>query len=265
MYPSRESRVQTNFRATVKYLTAEEIRNTHRGDAREILTQCAGKSVHDLFTIKVFESYHDRFFPKRGATRILDLGTAAGKFIRQLADSGFAELFGVDIDDYLRPANKAILREFRTADMNLESLPWPDEFFDVVTAWCVLPHLENPFHAVREVHRVLRPEGLFVFTAPYLASKPSMAYFVHYGDFKSYRATNNHLVLFTPGVIKKAILRYFDLVDTEYHFRPKIFRHFRGRARWFLYRLACRSPRWKKFLERRWAYNAAYILKRKSQ
>ncbi len=248
----------------MKYLTADELKNVYRDEAHAILDQCAGKSVRDLFAVKVFNQYHDRFFMDRSRTKIFDLGSASGTFLRQLHSGGYRELYGVDLDDYVLAENKPLLKEFRTADLNVERLPWPDESFDAVTAWCVLPHLENPFHAVREVRRVMKPGGLFVFTVPHLSSRPSTDYFVRRGDFRSYRSTNNHLVIFTPGVIKKTVLRYFDLVDIEYHFRPKIFLNFRGKIRKPLYQLASRSPRWKKFLERRWAYNAVYILKKKS-
>ncbi len=246
----------------MKYLTADELKNAYRNEAHAILDQCAGKSVRDLFAVKVFNQYHDLFFKDRARTKIFDLGSASGTFLRQLHSGGYRELYGVDLDDYVLAENKPMLKEFRTADLNVERLPWPDESFDAVTAWCVLPHLENPFHAVREVRRVMKPGGLFVFTVPHLSSRPSTDYFVRRGDFRSYRPTNNHIVLFTQSIIKKTILRYFELVDTEYHFRPKIFRHPAGKVRFLAYWLAGFHPRIKKALDRRWAYNAVYILRK---
>lgn len=45
-------------------------------------------------------------------------------------------------------------------------LPFADGAFDFVTANLVVEHLANPLDQFREVHRVLRPGGLFVFHTP---------------------------------------------------------------------------------------------------
>ena len=47
-------------------------------------------------------------------------------------------------------------------------LPWPDCRFDVVTANMVVEHLENPNSVLKEVFRVLRPGGSFLFVTPNL-------------------------------------------------------------------------------------------------
>lgn len=248
----------------MKYLTAEELKAAHRDEARGILArpEFSGKSVRDRFAVRVFNRYHDRFFPDRNRTAILDFGAASGAFAAELTDAGYREFSGADLDDYRPPERREFYRDFRTLDFSNDRLPWPDGSFDAVVAWCVLPHLENPFHAIREIARVLRPGGLFIFTAPYLGARHARRYFARHGDFRSYRATNNHLVLFTSGVIQKAVLRYFDLLATEYSVRPKILSGSpRALLRRFVYRFAPQHLR--RVLARRWAYDAAYVLRRK--
>ena len=250
----------------MRYLTPQELTSTNRDEARAILTHCAGKSVRDLFAIAVFNNYHDRSFGRRATTKILDLGAASGTFLRQLHAENYRELFGVDIDEYVAAENRTFLREFRTVDFSNGQLPWPGASFDVATAWCVLPHLENPFHCVREIARVLVPGGLFVFTTPFLTSKPSRDYFAEHGDFKSYRRTNNHIVLFPPGVMAKTIFRYFEPIGIEYHARlAKIFRGPKGKLREMAYRMSGLYRPWQKRLEARWAYNIVYVTRRKSE
>jgi ubiquinone/menaquinone biosynthesis C-methylase UbiE len=249
----------------MRYLTAEEIRKLKTGDGRELVENCAGKSVRDLFAIKVFNNYFDKFFKNKAIAKILDLGPASGAFAAQIAQEGYKTIYGIDIDNYLRPQNRALFKEFKIADLSWEKLPWVDKFFQIVTAWCVFPHLENPFHAIREASRVLDKKGLLIFTTPHLTSKPSVDYFVKNKDFGSYRVQNNHLVIFSKGVFKKAVEKYFNLIDVEYHVRPKIFKNgLAGRLRHLLYRLANRvSPKFKKSLEKRWSYNIVYILQKK--
>ena len=154
------------------------------------------------------------------------------------------------------------MKEFRTVDASVEPFPWTEASFDCAVAWCVFPHLENPFHAIRETARVLAPGGLCIFSAPYVGSKPSRAYFRKHGDFKSYRATNNHVAIFTPGVIQKTVLKYFELVATEYHFRPKVFRGWKGKLRHWVWKMV--NTKQKKRLAKRWSYNAIYILRKPS-
>lgn len=248
----------------MKYFTTEELLKNYRDDAHEILEKCVGKSVKDNFAFQVFEKYHGEYFDTKNQ-RILDLGPASGGFVRQIYGAGHTNVAGVDLDDYRDKDNKNLFREFKTADLSWEQIPWPDAFFEIVTAWCVLPHLENPFYAAREVHRVLQKDGIFIMTTPYLTSKPSIDYFVKNHDFGSYRASNNHLVLFTRGLVEKTILRYFDLADVEYHFRTKIFEQgTKGKLRRALWRLAgLFGSETRKKLARRWAHNVVYILRKK--
>lgn len=49
-----------------------------------------------------------------------------------------------------------------------ESLPWPNETFDSVVSFEVLEHLPDPFKSVREIRRVLKPNGILLVTIPFL-------------------------------------------------------------------------------------------------
>jgi len=51
-------------------------------------------------------------------------------------------------------------------DIETEKIPFPDEYFDLVTSIETLEHLYSPLKALKEISRVLKPLGLFYMTAP---------------------------------------------------------------------------------------------------
>jgi len=250
----------------MKYFTTEELLGSHREHAHSILEKCEGQIVRFNFGIDAYKKSQEELFPGRKDLKTLDLGAAGGIFASQLSEQGYNNLYGLDVDNYLNEENKKFFKEFKTADLSLDKIPWPDKSFKVVTAWCVLPHLENPFHCVREIARVLDDGGVFIFTAPHLTSKPAIDYFTRNHYFGSYKPHNNHLVLFTPNIVKKTISKHFELLDTSYAVRPKIFTRdgLKGKLRKAVYDFSKNRPKLRKKLGHRWAYDAIYTARKKS-
>lgn len=95
---------------------------------------------------------------------LLDLGSGKGELLTLLAGR-FPGLqpFACDYTDQLmkRP-NQSVA----VVDLNHQPLPFSDETFEVVTCSETIEHLENYWSVLREVHRVLRPGGIAVFTTP---------------------------------------------------------------------------------------------------
>jgi ubiquinone/menaquinone biosynthesis C-methylase UbiE len=102
------------------------------------------------------------------ACRLLDIGCGwEARFLKTVAPYIAA---GVGID-FKAP----LLREgkIRTDSMRLtDKLPYDDASFDVVTMLAVLEHFEQPEKMLREVQRVLHPEGRLILTIPSKAAKP---------------------------------------------------------------------------------------------
>ena len=193
----------------MKYLTPEEIKNSHQDEAHAILSESKSQLNRFGFGIETVKATLEKSFHGDKAVKILDLGTGSGTFARQLSEIDCRNVSGVDIDDYRKEGAKSLYREFKTADLGWDKLPWPDNTFDIVTAWCVSPHLENPFHCAREVARILKKGGVFIFSVPHITSKPAMDYFVKNKNFGHYNGENNHISIFTPPIIQKTILKYF--------------------------------------------------------
>ena len=53
-----------------------------------------------------------------------------------------------------------------TRNEDLHRLTFADESFDLITSSHVMEHVADPTRAFREIHRVLRPAGRYVFSVP---------------------------------------------------------------------------------------------------
>ena len=100
--------------------------------------------------------------------KVLDVGCAYGWALAALRGKA-AELWGIDTDGAALAQASANYPDLRFARGSATSLPFRDEEFDVVVVSEVIEHLRDGERqaAVDEVHRVLKPSGLLVFTAPY--------------------------------------------------------------------------------------------------
>jgi len=116
-------------------------------------------------------------------------------------------------------ANKLILKSnypLYKVNLNFQPLPFKDNSVDVLVANSVIEHLENPFHIIYEVGRILKGGGIFVITLPNIYSFRSRLKFLFYGDLEGYSYKNNHYSLYTKSTFTKSVLRYFKLEKTYY-------------------------------------------------
>lgn len=102
----------------------------------------------------VYEHVLDRAKIGSG-THVLDCGCGAGRFARMAADRG-ATVAGVDASAELIEitAERTPEGDFRAGD--IESLPWGDESFDVVTGFSAFQFADDKARALSEAGRVSR-------------------------------------------------------------------------------------------------------------
>ena len=113
------------------------------------------------YELEPFIHEYARFGQTTGLS-VLEIGVGLGTDHVQFARAG-AHLHGVDLTERgvdlvrRRLELEGLSSELEVADA--ESLPLPDDSFDVVYSWGVLHHTPNTRKAVSEAVRVLRPGG----------------------------------------------------------------------------------------------------------
>lgn len=99
---------------------------------------------------------------------ILDIGCGTGALLRMIQDKrNDARLFGVDLSEQMIRVAKAKLGE--RADLKVsdsETLPFPNEAFDLVMCTFSFHHYPNPGAVLQEMRRVLVPGGRLILADP---------------------------------------------------------------------------------------------------
>ena len=101
---------------------------------------------------------------------LLDLGCSDGAVTEFIArGAGTARTVGVELVDHLAESARARGIEVIGADLNAR-LPFDDESFDVIHSNQVIEHLWNTDNLLREIRRLLKPDGYAVVSTNNLAS-----------------------------------------------------------------------------------------------
>jgi ubiquinone biosynthesis O-methyltransferase len=95
---------------------------------------------------------------------VLDAGCGTGIFSIIFANHGAEHVTGIDISEgSLHTARelkeKANLNNVQFQKQDMLALPFPEESFDIVWAWGTVHHTTDPFKAINELIRVLKPSG----------------------------------------------------------------------------------------------------------
>ena len=120
---------------------------------------------------------------------LLDVGTHNGDFVQFAKGHGWQAEGLENASEAQNPFGVTIHREFSAID---------DSKYDVVTSWAVFEHLHDPMEYFRQVNRVLKNGGEFVFLVPNFASYRSR--------YMGYEDIPRHVYFFTP----KTVLEYLN-------------------------------------------------------
>ncbi len=119
-----------------------------------------------------------RLLPERRFDRALEVGYAAGVVIQALAPS-VEDLHGIDLDADPAPVLARLGALGITANLRqgtVYDLPYESGSFDLVACFSVIEHLDRYPRALDEVHRVLKPGGLFLLGMPSVNKTMTVAF-----------------------------------------------------------------------------------------
>jgi len=105
------------------------------------------------------------FFSDRNA-KILDVGSGLGQCLISLKNSGWQNLYAIDIDNFNKNFFKKQNIIFKKFNAETDKFLFENEFFDVVLSFTVIQFFYNPSNFMSEIYRVLKKEGIFILTTP---------------------------------------------------------------------------------------------------
>lgn len=100
---------------------------------------------------------------------VLDAASGEGFGSEVLAREG-AQVVGIDIDDQVVALATRRYPRSRFLCMDVSALGFQDETFDLVISQDTLEHVEEDVAFINEVHRVLKPGGIFIVFTPHAPS-----------------------------------------------------------------------------------------------
>ena len=161
------------------------------------------------------------------ACSLLDVGCSSGSLMLIARDMGFGEIKGVEPAE--KAANTAKELGFDVFTGFLDQAAYADNSFDIVTLFEVIEHLEEAQSIAREIHRVLRPGGLWVFTTANAVSWTAAALREDW-DYFSIAQNGGHISFFNPESIRQLAKNTgFEPVRIETK-RTLLFDHRKGRS-----------------------------------
>jgi len=95
--------------------------------------------------------------------KILDLGCGRGEFLKGFNNCG---LLGHGVDQSSMAKALCPSSEIRSANLEVDAIPFEDETFDVVYSKSFLEHFYYPEKLVTEIFRVLKPGGKVITLVP---------------------------------------------------------------------------------------------------
>lgn len=146
---------------------------------------------------------------------LLDCGCGDARLLLLLQRKGWQRLYGCD---WKLPENGDTDPEYESialsqCDLNAAGLtPYADHSFATVICSEVLEHVENPARTLRDIARVMAPDGVLIVTVPNACNMFERLYFLITGESTRYRSEResgpwSHITFFTGNILQSLLDR----------------------------------------------------------
>lgn len=134
---------------------------------------------------------------------VLDVGAGSGHFAGRVKKMWNQEVYVTEIKKECITDTRLIIAE---VDSNYDSLPYEDNFFDYITFIEIIEHLKNPWFSLKEINRVLKPNGKLILTTPNIHNVRGKRWFILKNKFPLFENESynpcNHIHAFTLTELK---------------------------------------------------------------
>jgi ubiquinone/menaquinone biosynthesis C-methylase UbiE len=151
---------------------------------------------------------------------ILDLGCNTGHLLKTIRKfNSRCECCGVDIEPKIMEIPNCT---FKVGDAR--SLPLPDSYFTVVFILDILEHIKNVEIAIKEIHRVLMPNGHAILCGPTESWFYRLCRFIQFGQFKK------NVECDKPGFRGEIDYHFHTIYDLEEKFVANAFKEVKSQS-----------------------------------
>ena len=155
--------------------------------------------------------------------KLLDIGMGTGNFLADAAAKGYNE-YGIDFDADAIETAKQVFNLKNVYPLNVEGAikKFGSDYFDAITMFEVLEHLENPSESIEKIKILLKTGGYLGLSVPYRGS---------WNGFKTHDKPPRHLTRWNKESMKNflnahqfSVIRIkiipvpFSYLITKYHF-----------------------------------------------
>jgi len=132
--------------------------------------------------------------------KLLDIGCATGFFLKAARDRNW-DVEGVEISEFAAKYARKHFK-FKIYQNDFLNLNLPNNYYDVITMWDVIEHLYHPRAALSKIYKLLKPNGLLIFSTPDVTSLPSK---LTRDKWVGYKLSDEHLTYFSTNTAKHLI------------------------------------------------------------
>lgn len=133
-----------------------------------------------------------------GAKIVLDVGCNTGRMGEYLKTLGVEKVVGVDVTPHAVETSRQYEDEVHLLNIETDSLPYPEGYFDAIFYGDVLEHLKNPWDVLNRYRKYLKDDGVVI------ASIPNAGHFSVVG--KLFRGD---MYYENAGILDRTHLRFF--------------------------------------------------------